>query len=131
MSLGLVGDEAKKFRGLQLLLKVGTWNKSLCVIFLGVIISFFLFGYWNPYWRNADMDFMMVYQAFLLNDGRPQDFFDHPGYLNILLIDNWFRLLHSFGLLDVVALSDIPSASNAVGYDVPGLKVKLVAFCRC
>ena len=117
MSLGLVGDEAKKFRGLQLLLKVGTWNKSLCVICLGVIISFFLFGYWNPYWRNADMDFMMVYQAFLLNDGRPQDFFDHPGYLNILLIDNWFRLLHSFGLLDVVALSDIPSASNAVGFE--------------
>lgn len=114
MSLGVVRDEAKTF---QRLLNVETWNRSLCVIFVGVIVSFFLFAYWNPYWRNADMDFMIVYQAFLLNDGRPQEFFDHPAYLNILLIDNWFRLLHSFGLLDVVALSDIPNASDALGFE--------------
>jgi hypothetical protein len=117
MSLGLVGSEANRFGGLQHLLNLATWNGSLCSIFLAMIISFFLFGYWNPYWRNADMDFMMVYQAFLLNDGRPQDFFDHPGHLNILLIDSWFRLLHSFGLLDVVALSDIPNASDALGFE--------------
>jgi hypothetical protein len=117
MSLGLAADESKKFVRLQGLFNVETWNRSLCFISLGVIFSFFLFGYWNPYWRNADMDFMMVYQAFLLNDGRPQDFFDHPGHLNILLIDTWFRLLHSFGLLDVVALSDIPNASDALGFE--------------
>jgi len=117
MSPEIVKGETKKFRGLESLFIVETWNRSLCFIFLGVIVSFFLFGYWNPYWRNADMDFMMVYQAFLLNDGRPQDFFDHPGYLNILLIDGWFRLLHSFGLLDVVALSDIPNASDAPGFE--------------
>jgi hypothetical protein len=117
MSLGLVRDEARTFRALPHFLNVQTSNSSLCIISLGVIISFFLFGYWNPYWRNADMDFMIVYQAFLLNDGRPQDFFDHPGYLNILLIDGWFRLLHSFGLLDVVALSNIPNASEAVGFE--------------
>jgi hypothetical protein len=117
MSLELVRDEAKTFRALPRFLNVETSNRSLCLIFLGMIVSFFLFGYWNPYWRNADMDFMIVYQAFLLNDGRPQDFFDHPGHLNILLIDSWFRLLHSFGLLDVVALSDIPNASDAVGFE--------------
>src|SRR5215813_11898721 len=117
MSLGAVRDEAQKFRDLQRLLNVETWNKSLCFIFLGVIVSFFVFGYWNPYWRNADMDFMMVYQAFLLNDGRPQEFFDHPGHLNIVLTDSWFRILHSFGWLDVVALSDIPNASDAPGFE--------------
>jgi hypothetical protein len=117
MSLGVGRDEVKTFRGLQHFFNVETWNRSLCFIFLGLIISFFLFGYWNPYWRNADMDFMITYQAFLLNDGRPQDFFDHPGHLNILLIDTWFRLLHSLGLLDVAALSDIPNASDAVGFE--------------
>jgi len=117
MSLGVVSDEAKEFGSLQRLWNVETWNRSLCFILLGVIVSFFLFGYWNPYWRSADMDYMMVYQAFLLNDGRPQDFFDHPGYLNILLIDNWFSLLHSLGLLDIVALSDVPNASDAVGFE--------------
>jgi len=117
MSLRVGRDEVKTFRGLQHFFNVETWNRSLCFIFLGLIISFFLFGYWNPYWRNADMDFMMTYQAFLLNDGRPQDFFDHPGHLNILLIDTWFRLLHSLGLLDVVALSDLPNASDAAGFE--------------
>jgi hypothetical protein len=92
------------------------WNGSVVVALVAIVGSFFLFGYWYAYWRRADMDFMMVYQGFLLNDGRPQDFFDHPGHLNVLLTDAWFRLLHSIGALKVVALSDIPPAADAAGF---------------
>ncbi|WP_244541788.1 hypothetical protein [Afipia sp. GAS231] len=75
--------------------------------------SFFLVGYFIVYWRNADMDFMVVYNVFLMNDGQPQFYFDHPAYFTILLVKGWFRFLHQFGLLDAWKLSAIPSSSAA------------------
>ena len=52
------------------------------------------------FWRNADMDFMVIYSALALNDGKPQLYFDHPAYLTILSVKFWFQLLHGLGLLD-------------------------------
>src|ERR1700728_3758600 len=77
----------------------------------------FLFGHALVYWRNADMDFMMIYNALALNDGRPQSFFDHTGYITILSVKAWFQLLHRLGLLDAYALSAIPPASDAGAFD--------------
>ena len=93
------------------------WGWGLTAIAAGLAASFFLFGYALVYWRNADMDFMVIYNAFVLNDGKPQLFFDHPAYLTILTVQYWFRLLHAVGLLDAWTLSAIPSASNATAFD--------------
>jgi hypothetical protein len=90
---------------------------GLIAIVGGLAASFFLFGYFVIYWRNADMDFMIVYNALLLNDGKPQEFFDHPSYLTILSVEYWFRILHGLGLLDAYSLSSIPSASNVPAFD--------------
>jgi hypothetical protein len=107
---------ARKSAGVTGLIFFG-WRGSIVAILAALAVSFFLFGYWWPYWRSADMDFMLVYQAFLLNFGLPQDFFDHPGYLNILLLDGWFNLLHRIGILGVISLSDIPPASNTAAFN--------------
>ncbi|MFG3757441.1 hypothetical protein, partial [Klebsiella pneumoniae] len=56
---------------------------GLAAILLGLAVSFFALGYTAVYWRNADMDFMVIYNALALNDGRPQLYFDHPAYLTI------------------------------------------------
>jgi hypothetical protein len=93
------------------------WRKGLAAIVAGVAASFFLVGYALVYWRNADMDFMVVYNALLLNDGKPQQFFDHTAYLTILLVQLWFKLLHGLGLLDAWTLSSMPSASNPALFD--------------
>src|SRR6266404_4396651 len=93
------------------------WRNGLAAIALGLAASFFLFGYALVYWRNADMDLMVVYNALLLNDGKPQLFFDHTAYLTILSLKLWFQLLHALGLLDGYSLSAIPSASNAAAFD--------------
>jgi hypothetical protein len=93
------------------------WRKGLAAIVLGLAASFFLFGYALVYWRNADMDFMVVYNALVLNDGKPQQFFDHTAYLTILSVQFWFKLLHGLGLLDAWTLSSIPPASNAAPFD--------------
>jgi hypothetical protein len=93
------------------------WDKGLAAIVLGLAASFFLFGYALVYWRNADMDFMVVYNALVLNDGKPQQFVDHPAYITILSVQLWFKLLHGLGLLDGWALSSIPPASNPAAFD--------------
>jgi hypothetical protein len=93
------------------------WQGGLAAIVAGLALSFFLFGYAVIYWRNADMDFMVIYSALAMNDGEPQQFLDHTAYLTILSIKSWFRLLHGLGLLDAYTLSAIPSAVNAAAFD--------------
>jgi hypothetical protein len=93
------------------------WSRGLAAIVAGLAASFFLYGYALIYWRNADMDFMVVYNALALNDGKPQLFFDHTAYLTILSLKLWFQLLHGLGLLDAWSLSSIPSAANAPAFD--------------
>jgi hypothetical protein len=93
------------------------WGWGLAAITAGLAASFFLFGYALIYWRNADMDLMVIYNALVLNDGKPQLFFDHTAYITILSVKLWYRLLHGLGLLDAWSLSAIPSASNAAAFD--------------
>jgi hypothetical protein len=93
------------------------WRGGLAAIIAGLAGSFFLFGYALVYWRNADMDFMVIYSALALNDGKPQQFFDHTAYLTILSVKLWFQWLHVLGLLDAWSLSAIPTASNAPAFD--------------
>ena len=90
-----------------------SWNAGLLLIVALLAASFFLAGYLIVYWRNADMDFMVVYNVFLLNDGQPQFYFDHPAYFTILLVKGWFRFLHQLGLLDAWKLPAIPHSSAA------------------
>src|SRR6266446_4233204 len=44
------------------------WRWGLAAIVGGLAASFFLFGYALIYWRNADMDFMVIYNALVLLD---------------------------------------------------------------
>lgn len=93
------------------------WRWGLAAIVAGLALSFFLFGYAVIYWRNADMDFMVIHSALALNDGKPQYFFDHTAYLTILSTKLWFQLLHGLGLLDAWSLSSIPPATEPAAFD--------------
>src|ERR1700735_1372321 len=93
------------------------WWQGLAAIVLSLAVSFFLYGYAVVYWRNADMDFMVIYNALVLNDGKPQQFFDHTGYLTILIVKVWFEMLHGLGLLNSYSLSSMPPASDPLGFD--------------
>src|SRR5215475_9939508 len=93
------------------------WHWGLTAIIAGLALSFFLFGYAVVYWRNADMDFVVIYDALAMNDGKPQHYFDHTAYLTILSVKYWFKLLHELGLLNAWSLSSIPPASDARAFD--------------
>jgi hypothetical protein len=92
------------------------WRGGLAAIVAGLAASFLLFGYAVIYWRNADMDFMVIYNALVMNDGKPQAFFDHTAYLTILAVKSWFALLHGLGLLDAWTLSAVPSATDTPAF---------------
>src|SRR6266576_590127 len=93
------------------------WRWGLAAMVAALAVSFFLYGYALIYWRNADMDFMVIYNALVLNDGKSQLFFDHTAYLTILSVKFWYQLLHALGLLDAYSLSAIPSAANSGAFD--------------
>ena len=93
------------------------WRWGLAAIIAGLALSFLLFGYAVIYWRNADMDFMVIYNAFAMNDGKPQYFFDHTAYLTILTVKFWFQFLHGLGLLEAWSLSSMPPASDVAAFD--------------
>src|SRR5579863_10138126 len=93
------------------------WRLGLAAIVAGLAASFFLCGYALVYWRNADMDLMVIHSALALNDGKPQQFFDHTGYLTILSVKVWFEMLHGLGLLHSYSLSTMPPASEPEAFD--------------
>ena len=100
------------FVGLNLL----GWSGGLAALVVGLAVSFLLFGYFVIYYRNADMDFMVIYSALAMNAGHPQQFMDHTAYLTILTLKDWFALLHDLGLLDAWTLPAIPK--DAAGFDL-------------
>ncbi len=92
------------------------WGGQFIFMFALMLASFLVAGFWYPYWRVADMDFPIVYNALLLNDHLPQEMFDHPGYLPILLLSYWLRALHGIGLIRVDALSGLPPVSDVPAF---------------
>src|SRR5712675_1311737 len=92
------------------------WTSGLIFIVALLAASFLLAGYFVVYWLTADMDFMVVYSALLLNDGQPA-FFPHPAYFTILGVKLWFQFLQYLHLLDTPSLSRMPPASDVAAFD--------------
>src|SRR5581483_11725169 len=104
------------FDGLAPLTCAG-WRWGLTLIVAGMTASFLLYGYALVYWRNADMDFMVIYNALVMNDGKPQLFFDHTAYITIISTKAWLEALHHIGLLGPYSLSTMPAASDPPAFD--------------
>ncbi len=93
------------------------WWSGLAAVGLGMTLSVLLIDFWMPYWKVADQDMILAYQALLFNDGKPQVYFDHTGYLSDLAIAGWYQVLHWLGILHAHALSDLPSPDDPAAYD--------------
>jgi hypothetical protein len=93
------------------------WAGSLLVILGGLIASFFAFGFWYPFWRIADQDILLVYDALLQNASLPREIVLHPAHLTVLILSRTYRLLHDLGLLDSFSLATLPKANDAAAYN--------------
>lgn len=90
---------------------------SLAAIVAGLVACFFAFAYFMVYWRNADMDLIVVHNALAINDGREQIYFDHPAHLLIWATASWLKLLHALGLVKHTALATLPASSDVAAFD--------------
>lgn len=86
-------------------------------IVAGLALSFFLVGFFYPYWRIADQDMQMVYEAFLVNDGIQRELPVHPSYLTVTMLAGIYRFLHSIGLLATDSLSTLPPGADRAAFD--------------
>ena len=93
------------------------WTGSLLLILGGLAVSFFLFGFWYPFWRMADQDILLVYDALLQNASLPREIVLHPAHLTILILSRTYRLLHGLGLLDAYSLSSLPPARDVNAFN--------------
>jgi len=94
-----------------------TWPQEFAVILGGLAVSFFLFGFFNPYWRVTDQDILIIYDAFLQNDGLPRQITFHPAHLIVTALSTIYRALHDLGLLNSYSLSTLPPASDANAFN--------------
>src|SRR6478609_11363144 len=94
------------------------WRGGLIALFVGILLTYPIFSYPVVYWRHGDMDLTSIYNAFLLNDGKPQEYFDHPAYFNIVLTALWLKALHAIGLIQAYSLSTMPPASAGAAFAV-------------
>jgi hypothetical protein len=92
------------------------WTRGLLAILAGLIVSFFLFGFFNPYWRVADQDILLVFDALLQNDGLPRQIDFHPAHLIVAMLSVTYRALHGLGLLETYSLSTMPLASDVAAF---------------
>ncbi len=88
------------------------WPGQFLITFAGMLVSFLIAGFWFPYWRIADMDMFVVYNALLLNAHLPQEYVAHPAYLPILLLSYWLRALHAIRLIPVDSFDGVPPIGN-------------------
>lgn len=93
------------------------WRAFLVLLPLGLAASVVALGFFAPYWRHADQDLVLVYQGYLLKDGLPQEYFDHPGYAYFLVIGGWTWLLDLLGLTPIATLADLPPVSDPAALD--------------
>lgn len=92
-------------------------NAVLALIVLGVVVSVMACGYFMPYWRKADQDLVLAYQGLLFNDGAPQNYYDHTGYIYYLALGVWYGLLHAIGLMPIDAASQLPPGGDVAAFD--------------
>lgn len=119
-------DVWRRSVGIEKLFVTG-WGGAIASILVALVALFFVTGFWWPYWRSGDMDIWMVYEAFLLNDGLPQEYFDHPAYLTILLLGHWFGALHLGNLLPTYALSALPPVADNVASGIAWMRATQAA----
>jgi hypothetical protein len=119
-------DVWRRSVGIEKLFVTG-WGGAIASILVATVALFFAVGFWWPYWRSGDMDMWMVYEAFLLNDGLPQEYFDHPAYLTIVLLTHWFSALHLGGLLPAYALSALPPVADNIASGIAWMRATQAA----
>ncbi len=100
----------------------GFWppgRKLLATLFLVVLAATLpLVNAFRPAWSTyPDPDLIYAYNAMVLVDWLPQEYFDHTGYIYLLLLAAYYKLLGVLGILDAYSVSTLPPVRDRAAYD--------------
>lgn len=94
------------------------WALGLAWLVVLVFAEGWLFWMQLPYDQKPDQDWVLVYNALVMNAGLPQEYFDHTGYAYLLLLTGWFRLLHVAGALPVDTVTALPPTTDTAAFEL-------------
>ena len=69
-----------------------------------IVLNKNIFSHWT---HSADQDFTLIYNALIINSGYKPEYFDHPGYTQILLLSLLFDFLKFFGINSINQINDL------------------------
>ena len=91
-------------------------NRQTAILITIILFTPFLYlifqGLDKPYTSYFDQDIIIIYNALLLNDNLEQAYFDHTGYI-LILVSSWFiEVLAAIGILPYTGLRALQESSN-------------------
>ncbi len=97
-----------------------THKKMVTRLFLvGVYAVIYLIADYHGIFRRitaySDQDIILAYNALLFNEGLPQQYFDHTGYVYFLILSTWLKALHVLGLLPISSLGELTYSQSSYG----------------
>ncbi len=91
-------------------------EKNINYFFLiNFLLTFYLIynSHFYSHWSvNLDQDFTLVYNSLILNSGLKTEYFDHPGYSQILLMSYWLDFLKLIKAINFSDLDGLKTSSN-------------------
>jgi len=105
-----------------------SYARSLFWLFLGMVVSFIIFGLLAPYWNKAMANLLAVHEALLYNEGSPQYFLWYPAHISPILLGLWYQILHLVGLLPEYKLSSLPATATADQFDATWQKLVALGY---
>jgi len=120
------GENEEEFRGTLTTLSAATppddltprlWLLCLTWLLLLVALQTVIFWLRLPYDLTPDQDIVLAYNALVMNSGLPQEYFDHTGYIYLLLLAPWLELLRFVGFLPIDRLTELPPATDTVDFE--------------
>ena len=61
---------------------------------------------------SSDPDIVYVYNALLFNEGLPQKYIGHTGYVYFLILSGWFAALDGLGVIPISSYGELPRGSS-------------------
>ena len=78
-----------------------------------IVLSIALYrGIYAPFTSVSDADSIYVAQALMFNSGLPQTYFDHTGYIYILVLSKFFSFLYWLGIIHVDSMLQLFRAKD-------------------
>jgi len=86
------------------------------LIFMPLIIFPIFRGIFSPYYGASDQDILLISQSLFYNAGMEPTYFDHPGYINYLIIGVWIKFNYWLGLVPVSDMQQLFNYVNENGF---------------